>query len=88
MEKRVASVDKLHMLVMLLIMYQHVNGPYPLYILLFHMPVFFIITGFTFALMLMGGYKPIVNIVIAIVGAILLVVFCHLDYTPFYNVSE
>ncbi len=50
MGKRIEGVDILRMLAMLLVMYQHANGPYSLYILAFHMPVFFIITGFTFTL--------------------------------------
>lgn len=50
MGKRIDGVDKLRMLAMLLVMYQHVNGPFSLYVLAFHMPIFFIITGFTFAI--------------------------------------
>ena len=50
MKQRIEQVDILRMMAMLLVMYQHANGPFSLYILAFHMPIFFIITGFTFAI--------------------------------------
>jgi fucose 4-O-acetylase-like acetyltransferase len=50
MKKRLQIIDELRMLAMVLVIYQHVNGPYVLYVLAFHMPIFFIITGFIFTL--------------------------------------
>ena len=50
MKNRIMQVDILRMVAMCLVMYQHANGPFSLYILAFHMPIFFVITGFTFSI--------------------------------------